>query len=43
VAAKAEEAAQRKHFRRHRAWTVVAELRETLNGVEHQATVRRKN
>jgi hypothetical protein len=42
VTAKAEEAAQRKHFRRHRAWTVVAELRQTLGEVEREATVRRK-
>jgi hypothetical protein len=42
VTAKAEEVAQRKHFRRHRAWTVVAELRQTLSEVEQEATVRRK-
>jgi hypothetical protein len=41
-AAKSEEAAQRKHFRRHRAWTVVAELRQTLSDVEQESQARRK-
>jgi hypothetical protein len=42
TASKAEEAADRKHFRRHRAWTVVAELRQTLGDVEREALARRK-
>jgi hypothetical protein len=41
-AVKEEEAAENKHFRRHRAWTVVAELRQTLGDVERDAIARRK-
>jgi hypothetical protein len=39
---KAEEAAERKQVRRIRAWTVVADLRQTLGEVERAAKVRRK-
>jgi hypothetical protein len=39
--AKAEAAAEQKHFRRHCAWTVVAELRQSLSDVEREATIRR--
>jgi hypothetical protein len=42
AAVKAEEAANRKHFRRHCAWSVVAELRQTLGEVEQDALTRPK-